>query len=232
MNFESSLLPVLGGYWLVTHFIPTRTDALRRSGYHTAFQSAFWGLILLAVSYPAAVLLQVPDFGFFPTGFLSDAFDRAAILSVALGILVPVTLNPWLDQERIERKTASQRGDLIELLVSDSIDQGKLVEVSLRSGKSYIGFALRSTVTSHPDTQISILPMSSGYRDKDTQELMITTHYAPVVWRHIENLQDSEAAEFNPIDELRVIIPRSEIILARPFDPDLQDRFQEEANPP
>ena len=94
MNFESSLLPVLGGYWLVTHLIPTRTEALRRSGYHTAFQSAFWGLILLAASYPAAVFLQIPNLGFLPTGFLSDAFDRAAILSVALGIVVPFLLNP------------------------------------------------------------------------------------------------------------------------------------------
>jgi len=145
---------------------------------------------------------------------------------------VPLALNPWLDQERIERKTARQRADLIELLVSDSIERGKLVEVSLRSGKSYIGFALRSRVTSHPDTQISILPMSSGYRDKDTQELRITTHYAPVVWRNIENLQDSEAAEFDPINDLRVVIPRSEIVSARLFDPDLHDRFQEAANPP
>ena len=74
--------------------------------------------------------------------------------------------------------------------------------------------------------------MSSGYRDKDTQELRITTHYAPVVWRYIESLQDSEAAEFDPFRDLRVVVPRSEIVSARLFDPDLQERFKEATNPP
>lgn len=74
--------------------------------------------------------------------------------------------------------------------------------------------------------------MLSGYRDKDTQELKITTQYAPVVWRHIQSVKDSEATEFDPIHDLRVVIPRSEIVSARLFDPDLQARFQEAANPP
>ena len=231
MNFESSLLPVLGGYWLVTHLIPTRTDALRRSGYHTAFQSAFWGLALLAVAYPVAYLLGYFFPRLFPDGFLSDAFDRAAILSVMFGVAAPMLLNRFFDQQTFERKITEEQGDLIELLVAESIGRGKLVEISLRNGKSYIGFALRSRVTRHSDSQISMFPMSSGYRDKDTQELKITTQYAPVVWRHIQSMQDSEAAEFDPIHDLRVIIPRSEIVSARLFDPDLHDRFEEVANP-
>ena len=229
MNFESSQIPVLGGYWLVTHLIPTRTDALRRSGYHTAFQSAFWGLILLAASYPAAVLLQSPDFGFFPTGVLSDPFDRAAILSVALGILVPLALNPWLDQEKIERKTASRRGDLIELLIADSIDRGRLVEVSLRSGKSYIGFPNATRIARWPESHVSIFPLSSGYRDKETQELKITTHYAPVVRDYLGNKGGLTRGQLR---DLCVVIPRSDIISIRLFDPDLRERFEEAANPP
>ena len=232
MNFESSLLPVLGGYWLVTHLIPTRTDALRRSGYHTAFQSAFWGLVLLAVAYPVAYLLGHLYPHLFPVGFLSSAFDRAAVLSVMFGVTAPMLLNRFFDQREVERKIVDEQGSLIELLIAESIGRGKLVEVSLRNGKSYIGFALQSRVTRHPDSHVSIFPVSSGYRDNDTQELRVTTQYAPVVWRHIQDMQDSEAAEFDPINDLRVVIPRSEIVSARLFDPDLHDRFQEAANPP
>ena len=152
MNFESSLLPVLGGYWLVTHLIPTRTDALRRSGYHTAFQSAFWGLVLLAVAYPVTFLLGYYCPGLFADSFLSDAFDRAAILSVMFGVATPMLLNRFFDQRTVESKIVDEQGDLIELLIAESIGRGKLVEVSLRSGKSYIGFALRSRITRHPDT--------------------------------------------------------------------------------
>ena len=232
MNFESSLLPVLGGYWLVTHLIPTRTDALRRSGYHTAFQSAFWGLVLLAVAYPVAYLLGCLFPRLFPVGFLSSAFDRAAVLSVMFGVAAPMLLNRFFDQRAVERKIVHEQGDLIELLIAESIGRGKLVEVSLRSGKSYIGFALWSRVTRHPYSHVSIFPVSSGYRDQDTRELKVTTQYAPVVWRHIQGMRDSEVAEFDPINDLRVIIPRSEIVSARLFDPDLHDRFREAANPP
>ena len=51
MNFEISLLPALGGYWLLTHLIPTRTEALRQSGYHIAFRSAVVGLLLFVLAY-------------------------------------------------------------------------------------------------------------------------------------------------------------------------------------
>ena len=76
------------GYWLVTHLTRTRTEALRRSGYHTAFQSAFWGVVLLAIAYPIALA----SCNLVPT-FIPEAFDRAAILSVALGVVVPLGLN-------------------------------------------------------------------------------------------------------------------------------------------
>ena len=37
--------------WLVTHLNITRSDMLRRSGYHVAFLSAFWGFMLLIPAY-------------------------------------------------------------------------------------------------------------------------------------------------------------------------------------
>lgn len=228
MNFESSLLPVLGGYWLVTHLIPTRTDALRRSGYHTAFQSAFWGLVLLAVAYPTVLLLRNLWPGLFPEGILPDAFDRAAILSVALGVITPRLLNPLLDQKEVERKIANEHGDLIELLIAESIERGKLIEISLRSGKSYIGFPLETSIARWSESHVSIFPLSSGYRDRDTQELKITTNYASVVRDYLGN---KDLLTPDQLHDLRVVVPRSEIISARLFDPDLQDRFKEAANP-
>ena len=58
MNFEISLLPVLGGYWLLTHLTPTRTEALRQSGYHVAFRSAVAGLTLLGSAYLILLVLE------------------------------------------------------------------------------------------------------------------------------------------------------------------------------
>ena len=90
-----------------------------------------------------------------------------------------------------------------------------LVELSLRSGKSYIGFALQSGIAISGESDISMIPMASGYRNKDTQEPEITTHYAPVI----------EGSELDYTD-FQVIIPKSEIVSARLFDPELYQRFQ------
>ena len=224
MNIESSLYPVLGGYWLVTHLNITRTDALRRSGYHVAFQSAFWGVILLAVAYPTA--LRLCDL--YPT-YLPDVRDRAAILSIALGIAVPFLVNLFYSQEDAEKRITKAAGDLVELLIAESIDRAKLIEVSLRGGKAYIGFPLRSRITRWPESHMSMLPMSSGYRNKDTMELEITTHYAPVIAEYIENTLTAPEQLAEELSDFRVVIPRAEIVSARLFDPDVHQRFQDAA---
>ena len=120
MNFEISLLPALGGYWLLTHFIPTRTEALRQSGYHIAFRSAVVGLVLFVLAY----------------------------------------------------------------LILHSV--------------------------------------------KDTQELVITTDYA-TAFHARSQASASRLLQDNPND-FRVVIPRSEIVSARLFDPELHQMFQEAAD--
>ena len=154
MNFEASLLPVLGGYWLVTHLIHTRTDALRRPGYHTAFQSAFWGFALLVLAYPIAL-----GVGFRFPALPPNDFELAAILSVPLGVVVPKILNRFFSQEKAERKIAEAHGDLVELLIAEAIDRAKLIEVSLSNGKSYIGLPFRSKITKWPESHVAGLPL-------------------------------------------------------------------------
>ena len=182
MNFEFSLFPVLGGYWLVTHLNLTRTDALRRSGYHVAFQSAFWGFMLLVPAY--SIALGLCDLH--PT-ILPEIRDRAAILSLVLGIVLPAPLNKlFFSQRDAEKRIAEEYGDLVELLIVECIERSTLIEVSLRGGKVYIGFPLANRIARWTGSHLSMLPMSSGYRNKDTLELEITTDYAPVISDYLE----------------------------------------------
>ena len=173
MNFEISLLPVLGGYWLLTHLTPTRTETLRQSGYHVAFRSAAIGLLLLITAY--AALLGAEEWScllkhqFLPIEIRAD-FEHAAIASVALGFLAPLLLNPLFDRGKAEERVAAKHGDLVELLIADALRHSKLIEVSLKSGKAYVGFVLGNTISRWPEADLALLPMSSGYRDKDNQE--------------------------------------------------------------
>ena len=226
MNFEFSLFPVLGGYWLVTHLNLTRTDTLRRSGYHVAFQSAFWGCMLLVPAYLFALGIRDLHPAIFP-----EVRDRAAILSLVLGVILPVPLNKlFFSQRDAEKKIAEEHGDLVELLIVEGIERATLIEVSLRGGKVYIGFPLANRVARWTGSHMSMLPMSSGYRNKDTLELEITTEYAPVISDYLKNTAEPTERVADKLRDFRIVIPRAEIVSARLFDPGLHQQFKAAAN--
>ena len=224
MSLDVLLVPALGGYWLLTHLHYTRFRAVRESGYHVLFRAAFIGGVLFVVSEIFLFLLVQP----FPQvqetldSIFPDNYYDSAALSVLLGITLPLVGNRIYSYNRALQKVALEVGDLVELILAESIDDQELVELSLRSGKSYIGLAIDSGIGRFGETDVSIMPMASGYRDKDTQELIITTHYTPVIKR----LQERRPA----IDEevFRVVIPISEIVSARIFLPEAYELFQEE----
>ena len=117
VNFEVSLLPALGGHWLLTHFIPARTEALRQSGYHIAFRSAVVGLLLFVLAYLVLHSVEActlwrghPCLRYtFPANF-----ENAAMTSVALGLLVPYPLNLCFDAGKAEERVAAypRQGEL------------------------------------------------------------------------------------------------------------------------
>ena len=122
---------------------------------------------------------------------------------------------------------ARESGDLIELLISESIEEQKVVEISLRSGKSYIGFALESGITRQGESDIALIPIASGYRNKDTQELEITNDYARVI---LESLDDPSPGPSLVYKDFQIVIPMSEIVSARIFYFEVYQQFQQEAS--
>ena len=124
--------------------------------------------------------------------------------------------NRFFTQEKSARKTARESGDLIELLISESIEEQKLIEISLRTGKSYIGFALESGMTRRGEADIALIPVASGHRNKDTQKLEITENYAPVIQQFL-NLEGSSRPPDLVYKDFQIVLPISEIVSARFF---------------
>ena len=218
------LIPAIGGYWLLTHWHYTRYGAVRDSGYHVLFRSALAGVFLFVAAQGIILILDLwfPQVSSLWTAFLPDPYSDSAILSVLLGFISPWGLNLLLDKERIVQKVAMESGGFSELLIADSIENQRLVELSLKSRKVYIGLALRSGIGRGSDPDVEIVPMASGYRDKDTQELRVTTHYAPVIHEALE-LPDLVL----DYEDFRVVIPVAEIVSARLFFPEAYELFQD-----
>ena len=146
------------------------------------------------------------------------------MVSAGVGLLAPHVLNRFFDQGKWEERVAARYGDLVELLIAEAIKRSRLLEVSLKSGKSYIGFTVGNTISRWPEANLALLPVSSGYRHRDKQDLLITTHYAPTMRDHFTGKSVDAFGE--SLRDFRVVIPRSEIVSARLFDPGFYQRFQ------
>ena len=222
MGLGVLFIPTLGGYWFLTHLNYTRYGVLRDSGYHVLFKSAIAGCSLVVVARLIIVFFLnplLPRIGEIWESYVPFDYYGTATLSALLGFALPIAINRFYGKEKAARKTATESGNLIELLIRESIDEEKLVELSLRSGKSYIGFVFESGIARHGESDVALIPMASGYRKEDTRELEITTDYAPVIWKTIEESTSLVYGDF------RIVIPMSEIVTARIFDPDVYELF-------
>ena len=227
MNLGWFLIPALGGYWFLKNYNGTRYGILRESGYHVFFRAAFVGGLLAAVARLIDLFLNwsVPCSIEFIESYAPFPYSSTAILSVLLAVSLPYVLNRRYSKNKAAHQIARDSGDLVELLIAESIQQRKLVELSLRSGKSYIGLARESGIMSHGESDIALVPIISGYRHKDTQELKITFNYAPMIRKSLNNQSTASKLQF---DDFQIIIPMAEIISARIFDLDVYENSQKD----
>lgn len=254
MGLGLLLVPALAGYWLITRLHYTHYLAARSSGYHVLFLAGLAGGVLFGIAYLITFILRYyfPEAGREWDSFAPAQYSDAVLLSALLGGIMPFAGNlldglmqaarqsespPSLtkilrgnprnaSRRAAARRTAAESGDFIKLLIASSIDQNQAIEFSLRSGKSYIGLALESGIESVGDSDVSLVPIWSGYRDKATQELIITTEYASVIR---ESLAGNPPIAFQ---DFQVVIPMSEIVSARTFIPEAYERFRAAAGEP
>ncbi len=141
----------------------------------------------------------------------------ALTFTVFLAGISPIIFNHFYSENKAARNVAKQKGNHFEQLIDQCINKELLVELSLYNGKCYIGYVLESQLTWPSEFDIPLVPIASGYRNKDTLELEITTHYSSIIQEFKEKNRD----------EFRVIIPMSQIVSARQFDQEVYARFQD-----
>lgn len=224
------LLPLLGGYWFVHTFHYTKFRSQRLDGYRLLVESALAGVILIFVSRFLVI------FGvYFPAVqstwyFLAPRdipFLGTATTSLVLGLTVPHCLNFFLGitglMTSVDAKTeAIERhgNDLLRLLHTASLEE-KLVSLSLDTGKVYIGvIAVAPNLAPH-DTYLAITPFYSGYRDRETQQLVFNVDYLAVY----------SAQALDPRN-FRVVLPMANIRIASLFDESAYPAFLVETEPP
>lgn len=224
MGLVSTLFPALIGYFFLKASKRTRLTIPHESGYHLFFKSALVGYGLVGVPY---VLGAIIGHSFSSTEWLESILDAwesfspfelyvgAYVSGIALGLVWLLHELIFYDETAGFVKSARDRGDQLGALIAEALGSDMFIEISLRNRKSYIGYPLSMKNGRNADIELS--PLQSGYRDEETQELIINTDYTGVI---LDN-RDIEASD------TRVIISSSEVVSAKPFDPRLYRKFQE-----
>ncbi len=230
-KFDLLLLPLIGGYIFLITFTVTKLYHQRIERQRLIFNSVIAGLFLSILGFCIdAILFQ--QFGFLlkMRSYAAQLipFEHAGI-NQSIGIFLlsyPLArfANLIYSKKKALKYVVEKWGTPQEKFFWNSLnakqDADKLVMLTTKNNKVYIAYINKiSEPIGH--SFVSLIPNISGYRDKETQELIITTNYLPILKRIIEEGKKSEID-----DKFGIIIPLSEIQMVSKFDFNIFGEFQ------
>jgi hypothetical protein len=150
------------------------------------------------------------------------------MLAFTLGVVSWWPLNLLYPYQAANTRLHEANGTtaLDRLLYQASLAQ-HLLSISMKDGKVYIGYI--QELPPNPEDRNSyfeILPVHSGYRDKDTREMKLTTFYESVYEKLVESGADAEEW----LVFLKVL-KIDDILSAGRFDPEVYVNFRDDEQP-
>lgn len=135
-------------------------------------------------------------------------------ISLLVSLLATVLVNHsnWVKEWSLNR--AWHRNDM-DALCKEAIAGTKPVAVTLDTRKVYVGLVFDS-LEPGKEANLTILPLYSGYRDKDTLEMHLTRKYTSVDLQLGILANDADGADADDaaeqLAEYRIVIPRERIV--------------------
>jgi hypothetical protein len=202
------ILPLLGGFLFLHLCHRFRFRAQRSDGYRLLFESSIAAALLLLLARVSVVVIRSTPAGgwlksrwdvFAPIPYLGTG-SAALILGVLLGYTYNWLNNPDPLRERLSwrhlRQAAQARsrrnserardteiqnhGSALIRLIHKAEKDSILVSITLSSRKWYVGYIAEAWSLDPQEAYFRLLPILSGYREKDTLQAIRTTDYIPV----------------------------------------------------
>jgi hypothetical protein len=226
-NVGATLLPVLGGFFLLYFCHYTKFHVRRLRGYALFFLSACVGFGLVSGSYLVCEFVQA----YVPAVFQvweqfapkNDGHAGTFIGSFLLSIVL-LGLNFTTSEDEQSRKVVEDEGNDLEYLLNDALERAKLVLVVLRDRQVYVGFVTSNVDPNSKKEYARILKVASGYRTQETRHVRITTSYTNVLRKISE---DGDGPKHVRLDDLNVVIPADHISAVSYFNTGIEHLFDE-----
>lgn len=186
-------------------------------GYRLLFHSSFAGALLLGLSRALVCLSKVTTqfWHFRPlwNQYTDIPYLGTFIFSVALSVVVATIWNQFLDPDSERAKTIREHGDSLSLLMLEAASTDMMISITLENRKWYAGYVTESPNLKPTEKYFSLVPILSGYRDKDS-----------LVVKQLIDYSEKFADGMVP-DDFALILPLQSVRSANPFDPELYDEY-------
>jgi len=217
------LFPILGGYYILVKSELFRYRQQRLEPQKLIFNSFLGGIILMMIAwlFTAVVSAIAPGFvqmvqQFYP---LKTQYFGTCLSAFVISVLFTEISNRFVDKDKYISSAINKIGNEFERLCKSCYSEMYMIQLSLKNDKFYIGW-IKSLPIPSSSSYIAILPVYSGYRDKDTKRLNFTTQYLDVYATYV---RDGDVLDIRDLTTL--VIKIDEIVSANRFDPDMYERF-------
>lgn len=218
------VLPLAAGYYILTKSYKFRYRTQRLDRNSLFFETVICAVFILI----GAFFIKLFLYDQFITNSFKESFralnplkttplSGLVGLSFLLVVLITYLSNFLLDREQEIHAAIIAIGNEFELLASKAIKEEKLILLSLKNDKFYIGWVKELPIPSQSN-YLRIIPVFSGYRDKE-KRLQFTSQYIEAYSLLIEDGQGSSFNDFNS----DVVMPISEIITISFYDQEIYD---------
>ena len=185
MPYNLFLLPLLGGFLFfhITHYF--RFSAQRLDGYRLLLQAAIAGTCLAFVARILTALYGMLDSGGFFNmvwrQFSPFALSGTSALSLVLGPILALLVNAFVGIDKAKDIEIRRHGNALTKLLHRAQKDNLLISVTLDTRKWYVGWVAESPNLDPQELYFRLLPLTSGYRNKDTLETFRTNFYEGVL---------------------------------------------------
>jgi hypothetical protein len=244
-------LPLIGGYAFVTGFFALRWRSARQDAQRLYYRAAVWGGVLTLVAASLHLLLLLwpayrHGYDWLDVGFLQplltvkDPLPAASTLirsHVALvcvyALLFGVSATLWgrallwiasrFDVRLSVMANLNAITDPLESLLARSLLNGEAIQVTLSTGKVYVGYVLEAADPDLPTKFIRMQPLMSGQRNADGQ-VEYTTFYDQILAEFEANPETQSA-----VASFQQVIPVDKVVTLSGFNLDAYVHFLAES---
>lgn len=248
---------LISGYIFSCLHLPARYKQNNSTGWNSYFNVAFWGSTWATFSFAICILAKylhvtstyvMPFFDFTFADIRSDKFfltvrpDQfidvlklagwcagTVCFSLVFGLLSRVVFEYTNFRFRLLERISKYSH--MDLVIRKAQGRSSPMMITISSQKVYVGLCLGEDLVDGRGDSVAIIPLLSGYRKKETQDVCFTTNYY-VQYQNLDLINNPKSVPVGSsgrvltLDDFRVVINKGDIQYMSYFDIDMYAEWE------